>query len=293
MDERYERQLAEIAERTPRAPCQVALIPTIALDQAAALANDVAQSIGEARHGHTILTSFEPAPARLDHEIGVEEGPGLSDVLAKRATLREVAALGRARGFIYVPAGAAAAPGEALLESDEWRVLVANAKRRGGTILSFIPSHILEAIVQSSTYGPGPQFDALIWLGSSRGEREGVRRAAIASGAVDIGGLIPPGGKLEPPPVLTATPPSPRRAKVPLEQAVPVGSPSRSPLLVLPSSRIARRRTAARRAEIFARWVFVFLVALLGAAIVYFSVLSSPSPREEEPRVQFAAPDER
>ncbi|MDX1577331.1 MAG: hypothetical protein R3266_02560, partial [Gemmatimonadota bacterium] len=95
MEETYEGRLRRLAEGVPERPCVVALVPTIDPEEAAALANDLARSVGAGRGGHTLLMSFETAPARLDHEIGLEEGPGLTDVLSGRAAMREVAAPGR------------------------------------------------------------------------------------------------------------------------------------------------------------------------------------------------------
>jgi len=194
MEKTYERHLTEIVAAMPTEPCIVALVPTIPLEDAAALASDVAQRVGKSRSGHTILTSFESHPSRIDHEIGVEGGAGLTEVLSKDVPMARAAAPGKARGFIYLPAGSGALRGEVLLRSEAWRMLSASMVKGGGTVLAVVPSTVFEAVNEGRSEGAGRRFDALVWLGPSGRSRQGVHRAAIASGARDLGGLQLPAG---------------------------------------------------------------------------------------------------
>ena len=164
MEEIYQRQLQAAADRLPGRPCRVALVPLTEPDQAAAIANDFAQLAARARNGHTLLFSLESAPAALDHEIGVEEGEGLVDILAGRVTLAGVAAHGRARGHIYVPAGRHARDPAAMLRSRAWDALARSALERGGTVLAFVPRETWEERA-------GGAWDGVVWLGAAPGSR--------------------------------------------------------------------------------------------------------------------------
>jgi len=180
MNETYERQIEEVAREIPEGPCLVALVPTIGADQAAALAGDLAQQIARGRQGHTLLVSLEDPPATLDHEIGVEGGPGLTAILAGRATVAGVAAHGRARGYVFVPAGEEAAPGRALARSPAFRSLCASAVRRGGTVLAFAPAATLPP--------DAPPFAAgIVWLGAPA-------PGTAPAGWRTLGSLRPPSG---------------------------------------------------------------------------------------------------
>lgn len=271
MDDSYERQLAEIVTRLPRRPCVVALLPTIPLDQAAALASDVAQSIGAAQPGHTLLTSFEEGPARLDHEIGVEDGRGLTDVLSKRAAMAEVAAHGRARRFIYVPAGSEAAAGVSLLRSPGWRALSQAAVRGGGTVLALVPADVFVAAFRASDNGSAnsaaaskPLFDALVWLGPARGPTADIREAALASGALDLGSVQLPGMPVD------SGDSAPQPSEPDQDPSAAVAPPARStPIAILGSpNRRQLRREANRRAVRMT--LVLLLLGLLGAAAAYF-----------------------
>lgn len=179
MDETYTRQLDGLAGALPPGPCRIALVPTIPATDAAALASDLAQVIGRGRSGHTLLFSFEPGPGRLDHEVGVEDAGGLVDVLAGRVRLADIAAHGKARGFIYVPAGKGANPGAALLGSAAWRALSGSAVRRGGTVLAFLPREVHD----DAPSGAKSLFDLQVWLGPP-----GPAAAWPVAGAVDLPG---------------------------------------------------------------------------------------------------------
>ncbi len=194
MEETYERHLAEIVAAMPKEPCVVALVPTIPLQDAAALASDVAQRVGKSRRGHTILTSFESYPSCIDHEIGVEGGKGLTEVLSKDVSMAGAAAPGAARGFIYLPAGGGALRGEVLLRSEAWRMLSASVVKSGGTVLAVVPPTVFTAVNEGRSEGAGRRFDAVVWLGGSRRSQKGVQLAAIASGARDLGGVQLPSG---------------------------------------------------------------------------------------------------
>ncbi len=288
MDETYERQLADIVARLPRRPCVVALVPTIPLDQAAALASDVAQSIGAAQPGHTILTSFEESPARLDHEIGVEDEHGLTDVLSRRAMMAEVSAHGKARRFIYVPVGASGAAGESLLRSPAWRALSRSALRGGGSVLAFVPSDVFDATLRASRNGSsefGSLFDALIWLGPPTGAGQEIRDTASASGALDLGSVQLPGPS--PPRAADATidvptAAAPTATKSPASNGIRTreGRPGGPHLGIITagSGRLRRRPKAQRQAKRTGLFLLLILMGILGAAAVYF-VASSPFDR--------------
>ncbi|MFV1986421.1 MAG: hypothetical protein ACC682_04030 [Gemmatimonadota bacterium] len=190
MEKTYERQLESVVAAVPDGGCLLALVPTIERDQAAALASDLAQFVGRGRTGHTLLVSVEDPPAALDHEIGVEGGGGLTQVLAGETSVAQVAAHGRARGFIYVPAGEAAAAASRVWGSRAFRSLVSNAVARGAVVLAFVAE---EVVAETSLPGPG----GVVWLGSEPDDAPGQWRT--------IGALLPPG--VEPPaPRVLATP---------------------------------------------------------------------------------------
>ncbi len=164
MSETYAARLQSIAQAVPEEPCVLALVPTIAESHAAGLASDLAQAIARGRKGHTLLFSLESGRARLDHEIGVEGGMGLTDVMEGRVPLARAAASGRARGFIYVPAGRAPRDGTRLVRSAAWRSLVESAVDRRGTVLVFAPREVLEA-AHGSADEPPARFEGVVWLG--------------------------------------------------------------------------------------------------------------------------------
>ena len=169
IEETYEGQLAEIAGRVPGGGCVVLLVPTTDVDQAAALANDLAQLIGREKIGHTLLFSLEASPSVLDHEIGVEQDVGVVDILARKVTVAQAAAHGRARGFIYVPAGRHGPAEAGLIRSAAWRGLTASAMARGATVLAFVPRARFYSVVGSAAGADQgsdpPRIDGVVWLG--------------------------------------------------------------------------------------------------------------------------------
>jgi len=244
MNETYERQIDELAREIPERSCVVALVPTIDADQAAALAGDLAGHIARDRAGHTLLVSLEDPPAALDHEIGVEGGPGLTEILAGRATLAQVAAHGRARGYIFVPAGAGAAPGRALVASPAFRSLCDSAVSRGGTVLAFLPPAAVPA-------EPPPHVAGLVWLGPPAPDE-------VSEGWAVLGSLPPPGGP-EPPPRTAASTESEARG---------LGAGARE----------ARRRRGHRSTRILG--IVLAVIVLAGLALTGWALLR---PRDEAP----------
>lgn len=197
MDDTYERQLEAVVGGLPGHPCLIALVPTIDVDQAAALAGDFAQLVGRGRPGHTLLLSLEASPAALDHEIGAEGVSGLSDILAGRITLAEGAAHGRARGYIYVPAGETPAPGEALLRSAALRSLCGSAIGRGATVLAFTPEDALSSIADAAAADDEAAetlpIEGVVWLGAAP------EAGRAPSPWRTLGALLPPGSVHVPP----------------------------------------------------------------------------------------------
>lgn len=246
MSESYARTLERVAGAIPGDPCVVALVPTIDPEHAAGLAGDVAQAVARGREGHTLLFSLEPAPARLDHEIGVEGGAGLVDVLEGRLPLARAAASGKARGFIYVPAGTEAPDGVDLAGRPAWRSLVESAVARRGTVLVFMPLEVLDSI--RTEVGPRGRLDAIVWLGE----------APMHPGTLPcpVAGALPlPGGRAAERPPAAPAGPSGRTA---------TGGPS----IVRGASRRARReRERRRRRVLFAVLILAFLATLALAAI--------------------------
>jgi len=239
MDATYERQLAAVAGQLPEGPCLVALIPTIEADQAAGLAADFAQLAGRERPGHTILLSLEGSPAALDHEIGVEGGPGLSDILAGRITLAQGAAHGGARGYIYVPAGETASSAEALVRSAALRSLCASAVERGATVLAFAPPGVLSGDFE------GLPIEGLVWLGGAP------TPAPARPAGRTLGTLLPPGGAVAP------------HGSV-HQSAASSASRGRRPILTGASHHRARRDRRRRRDRV----IIGVLVAVFATALV-------------------------
>lgn len=178
MEETYERQLETIVGRLPTGGCVVALVPTIDDEHAAALASDAAGSIGRGRAGHTLLLTLDRSGA-LDHEIGVEGGHGLAEVLAGEVSLARAAAHGRARGFIFVPGGSPRADQVDVPPSAALGRLVASAIDRGGTVLI----HGRRDDIAEMSFEPA----GVVWLGPAPDPAE------VPSGWHGLGELLPPG----------------------------------------------------------------------------------------------------
>ncbi|MDX1393118.1 MAG: hypothetical protein R3195_01960 [Gemmatimonadota bacterium] len=212
MEETYERELERTAAAVPDRGCLIALVATSSTDQAAALASDLAQLVGRARRGHTMLVSVEDAPPALDHEIGVEGGAGLTEVLEGAATAASVAAHGRARGFIYVPGGAAPRPASEVLRSPRFRRLSESATSRGGALLAFLA---LDALADAE----GLPASGVVWLGGEPGPD------VVRPPWPVLGTVLPPG----PRPAGPQPPPS-AVADAPSESGSPPSAYSMSPL---------------------------------------------------------------
>ncbi len=204
MEKTYELQLESVVDAVSDDGSFLALVATIERDQAAALASDLAQFVGRSRTGHTLLISVEDAPVALDHEIGVEGGAGITQVLAGESSVARVAAHGRARGFIYVPAGDQAAAASEVWGSKAFRAFAENAVTRGGTVLAFVDEEVL--------VGASPtRAGAVVWLGPEPDSPQ------IPPNWRVLGSLLPPGFEAPVPRVSTTTPTirfsSPRHGK--------------------------------------------------------------------------------
>lgn len=263
MSETYVNRLERIAGALPRGPCIIALVPTVTRVHAAGLANDIAQRVAHGREGHTLLFSLEDAPSRLDHELGVEGGAGLLDVIQGRLPLARAAASGRARGFIYVPAGKTPAPGADLVRSAAWRSLVDSAVARGGTVVVFMPREVLEA-ARGAADEPTARIDGIVWLGPEPADV--VWLPWVVLGSIDLPDGVPP---RRPSP---AEPP-PERAD---DRAARSPTPGVPPLVRGVSRRARRERERRRQQLLVTTMVVVFLATLAIAAIA----LVRPDRRE-------------
>lgn len=248
MQTKYESQLESVVHDLPDGGCLIALVATIETDHAAALARDFAQLVGRSRTGHTLLVSIEYSPPALDHEIGVEGGAGLTQVLAGASTLSEVAAHGRARGFIYVPGGDAPGPPSGILASRAFRILAGNAVGRGGAVLAFMPLQVLDGTEV-------PPVEGVVWLGP---EPE-----AIPDGWRTLGTLLPPEASAKGSTV--AAGPSLRAANAPAP--IKISSPRRGS--------DARKTKALQRPFVAAA---VATVLVLATALTVFVFVRSRSP---------------
>jgi hypothetical protein len=193
MEKTYERQLESVVNAVSDDGSFLALVATIERDQAAALASDLAQLVGRSRTGHTLLISIEDAQAALDHEIGVEGGAGMTQVLAGETSVARVAAHGRARGFIYVPAGEQAAAASEVWGSKAFRAFAENAVIRGGTVLAFVDEEVLAGSEPTRVGG-------VVWLGPEPDSPQ------IPPQWRSLGSLLPPGLEAPVPRVSTTTP---------------------------------------------------------------------------------------
>lgn len=275
MSETYADRLKRIAGAVPRRPCVLALVPTLTTSHAAGLASDLAQRLARERAGHTLVFSLEDAPSRLDHEIGVEGGEGLTGVIEGRLPLARAAASGRARGFIYVPAGRSPAAGVDLVRSSAWRSLVESALGRGGTVVVFLPREVLEA-ARGAADQPTARFDGVVWLGPEPPDVAWLPWRVL--GALDL----PEGRPSRSAPSASTGPPPGEEAGVTAGAGEPPGGSRHaaahvSPPLVGGASRRARQERERRRRQLLVTaMVVVFLAALAVAAIA----LVGPERRE-------------
>lgn len=266
MTDTYANRLARIAESLPPGPCVVALVPTIAEAHAAGLASDVAQQVARGREGHTLLFSLEDAPSRLDHEIGVEEGEGLTDVIGGRLPLARAAASGRARGFIYVPAGREPRPGAELVRMAAWRTLVGSAVARGGTVLAFMPREVLEA-ARGGADEPTARIDGVVWLGPEPADVVWLPWRVCGSLDLPAGGAEPATGARSAEPG-AGSPSGEEYDEMPPAEAASRSSSEGMTLLVRGASRRARRERERRRRRILVTAMIVAFLATLAIAAI-------------------------
>ena len=256
MEEKYENQLETVARAVPDEGGLIALVATIAADQAAALASDLAQSISRGRTGHTLLLSIENRPAALDHEIGAEVEAGLTEVLAGSTPLAEVASRGGARGYVYVPAGSRPADATELLSSSAFASLSASAVAKGATVLAFIPAGVLRRATP-------PAVEGVVWLGPAPGASE------TPTGWATVGALRPPDGPAEEPESAPADPAPAEPAPAEPAPAADRESPAQP--------RREASSTGGRRGRTGTRWVTGGLVAIALVTIVLASFILTRS----------------
>ena len=250
MDEKYRTSLDAAADAVPDGGCVVALVSTIESDHAAAIASDIAQLVGGGRDGHTLLLSLDAA---LDHEIGVEPAEGLTEVLGGGTSLARAAAHGRARGFVFVPAGANPADPVALLESTAFRSLTASAAGRGGTVLVFVPG---EAWSVAKT----EVIEGVIWLGPPPEGRDATARRP------SLGSVRPPAS------------PSPAESRSPREDRVRRPTAQRVIATRGAGPRPVQRGTRPAAGD-RSRWVLAVLVAVAVLTVVLSVVIASRARR--------------
>jgi len=287
MSETYADRLERIAGSLPPGPCVLALVPTIAEAHAAGLASDFGQRVAHGREGHTLVFSLEDAPSRLDHEIGVVGGEGLTDVIEGRLRLARAAASGRARGFIYVPAGRTPAAGVELVRSPAWRSLVESALSRGATVIVFMPREVLTA-ARGTADQPTVRLDGVVWLGP---EPAAEWLPWTVFGSLDLPETGPsraepptsrPDDRVRTPDAPSASPAGADAGRVD-DPGADRSSPSRpspapaSPLLVRGASRRSRRERERRRQQIL---VVVMIVAFLATLALAAIALVDPERRE-------------
>ncbi len=241
MDSHYQQGLRRIAERLPSGPCVVALAAAGEIARAAAMAGDLAAEVAGRRAGHTILFSLESAPRALDHELGVESDLGLSDALAGRATVRDIAVRSGARGFIYVPAGTSPFPALRVLTSPAWRKIAASALERGAALLVFLEAGAL-------TPESAGAVEGAVLLGGAEEDPD-------AGGAPILGRLRAP--RLTPPASAVAAPTP--------EAFHPVLEDSRA--------RVSRRRHGMPESRAFG--IMVIVAVLLALVVLAVAVVAS------------------
>lgn len=297
MSETYVNRLERIAGSLPPGPCILALVPTVTETHAAGLASDFVQRVARGRDGHTLLFSLEDAPSRLDHELGVEGGAGLVDVIEGRLRLARAATSGRARGFIYVPAGQAPGTGVDLVRSAAWRSLVDSAIGRGGTVVVFMPREVLEA-ARGAADEPTARIDGIVWLGPEPVDIVWLPWRVLGSIELPDGGAsrrpspAEPASDAEPPeaagktrssdpgretdPAGRGDPPRQRADEGVPDDAARSPSPGAPPLVRGVSRRARRERERRRRQFLVTTMIVVFLATLAIAAIA----LVRPGGRE-------------
>jgi len=120
-----------------------------------------------ARHRpRTLLVNTVVGPYGPDGVLGVENRPGLGEVVTGGSGVGKVAAKPQGRSFIFVPAGQASPGIEQLCAAPAFRHLVA-AAGRGGTLLLHVAEADLAYLLGESAAGNGLDFDGLVLLGDA------------------------------------------------------------------------------------------------------------------------------
>lgn len=153
---------ASVAARFgPGSRSLLVLSPASGDRQAARLALDLARRIGTER-SRTLLLNLDGSKRELDRLVGAVARPGLTAVFRGAARTVDVAVRKDGEPFYYFPAGADAAPAEALLASEAMAHLLRRARAGGATALLFVPEDALP-------HGDAvPDMDATLLVGSAQ-----------------------------------------------------------------------------------------------------------------------------
>ncbi|MEE8446751.1 MAG: SPOR domain-containing protein [Gemmatimonadota bacterium] len=116
---------------------------------------EIASAVAEQRRGRTLLVGWGEAGRALDARLGAGGDEGLTDVLAGRARLTDVARRTPDHRFLYVPTGRSEEP----LPPSRLRQLFERVRMAGGTLL--LP------VAEDRSQLPAEWFDAELPLQSS------------------------------------------------------------------------------------------------------------------------------
>ncbi len=116
---------------------------------------EIASAVAERRRGRTLLVGWGEAGRTLDARLGAGGDQGLTDVLAGRARLTDVARRAPDQRFLYVPTGRLEEP----LPPSRLRRLFQRVRMAGGTLL--LP------VAEDRSQLPAEWFDAELPLNSS------------------------------------------------------------------------------------------------------------------------------
>jgi hypothetical protein len=116
---------------------------------------EIASTVAEQRRGRTLLVGWGEAGRALDTRLGAGGDEGLTDVLAGRARLTDVARRTPDHRFLYVPTGRSEEP----LPPSRLRQLFERVRMAGGTLL--LP------VTEDRSQLPAEWFDAELPLQSS------------------------------------------------------------------------------------------------------------------------------
>lgn len=116
---------------------------------------EIASAVAEQRRGRTLLVGWGEAGRALDARLGAVGDEGLTDVLAGRARLTDVARRTPDHRFLYVPTGRSEEP----LPPSRLRQLFERVRMAGGTLL--LP------VAEDRSQLPAEWFDAELPLQSS------------------------------------------------------------------------------------------------------------------------------